>query len=83
MPRLPNSFNIRFALIGNYILCSIIVFLIFATDWWFSGETKQAGFLDGILVGVFITHCLGWIGTSNGFYFPSGKNDVDESENKS
>ena len=59
MPRTSDEQDSSFALYGNYILCFIIVAFIFASDWFFSEATKKAGFLDGIIVGVFVTHALG------------------------
>ena len=71
MPRTSDEQDSSFALYGNYILCFIIVAFIFASDWFFSEATKKAGFLDGIIVGVFVTHALGWITQSNNYFFPA------------
>ena len=57
------------ALWGNYLLCGLILGLLFVTDWFFSNNLLSET-LVGLLVGV----PLGWIGAMNGYFFPSARN---------
>ena len=57
------------ALWGNYLLCGLILGLLFVTDWFFSNSLLSET-LVGLLVGV----PLGWIGAMNGYFFPSARN---------
>lgn len=57
------------ALWGNYLLCGLILGLLFVTDWFFSNDLLSET-LVGLLVGV----PLGWIGAMNGYFFPSARN---------
>ena len=57
------------ALWGNYLLCGLILGLLFVTDWFFS-KSLLSETLVGLLVGV----PLGWIGAMNGYFFPSARN---------
>lgn len=58
------------ALWGNYLLCGLILGLLFVTDWFFS-KSLLSETLVGLLVGV----PLGWIGAMNGYFFPSARNN--------
>ena len=58
------------ALWGNYLLCGLILGLLFVTDWFFSNNLLSET-LVGLLVGV----PLGWIGAMNGYFFPSARNN--------
>ena len=57
------------ALWGNYMLCGLILGLLFVTDWYFKNDLLSET-LVGLLVGV----PLGWIGAMNGYFFPSARN---------
>ena len=58
------------ALWGNYLLCGLILGLLFVTDWFFS-KSLLSETLVGLLVGV----PLGWIGAMNGYFFPSARHN--------
>ena len=68
--------NVKFVLYASFALVVLIVGCVFASDWFFAKTTKEAGFLDGILVGVFVKAALDWIKSIIDYYFPSGSSDT-------
>ena len=58
------------ALWGNYILCGLILGLLFVTDWYFKN-----GILSETLVGILVGAPIGWIASMNAYYFPSARNN--------
>ena len=68
--------NVKFALYASFGLTLVIVGCVFTSDWFFAKSTKEAGFLDGILVGVFVKAALDWIKSIIDYYFPSGSSNT-------
>ncbi len=57
------------ALWGNYLLCGLILGLLFVTDWYFKHDI-----LSETLVGILVGAPIGWIASMNAYYFPSARN---------
>ena len=58
------------ALWGNYLLCGLILGLLFVTDWYFKHDI-----LSETLVGILVGAPIGWIASMNAYYFPSARNN--------
>ena len=67
------------ALWGNYMLCGLILGLLFVTDWVFEKDV-----LSETLVGILVGAPIGWVASMNAYYFPSARNgkQPDKTEGK-
>ena len=69
MKRQTDEFDSTVALWSNYLLCALILTLLFATDWYFKQDI-----LSETLVGILVGAPIGWIASMNAYYFPSARN---------
>lgn len=68
MARTSDEQDSTVALWGNYMLCGLILGLLFITDWFFQNDM-----LSETLVGILVGAPIGWIASMNAYYFPSAK----------
>ena len=69
MKRQTDEFDSTVALWSNYLLCALILTLLFVTDWHFKNDI-----LSETLVGILVGAPIGWIASMNAYYFPSARN---------